>query len=109
MDDNGNETWWMKTEDKEAEFDRDFLREDTEEREEANDVKKKEEETSLASDMVEKRTEEKLRGCERMSDKSEVKKCENDEILKRKVCESIDETKEKGFCAKEQKKNEEKR
>jgi len=47
IDDNGNETWWMKMEDKETELDRDLLREDTEEHEEANDVENREEKQVL--------------------------------------------------------------
>jgi len=94
----------MKTEGKETEFSRDFLREDKEDHEEANDVKKKEKQTSFASDTVERQAEEKLRDCECLIDDNEANKCEKDEILKREVCESIADVKNKDSAQKNKRK-----
>jgi len=57
--------------------------------------------------MVKKSTDKNLRDCECMINKNEVKNCENNEIMKREVCESIAEVNTKIIC-KEQKKNKEK-
>jgi len=71
---------------------------------EANDVKKREKEMSFVSDTVERKAEEKFDDCRRMNDKSEAKKCENDEILMRKVSESIDEVKNDDYTQKNERK-----
>ncbi len=104
FDNNGFATLKTRTEDKETEFDRDFLREDKEDHEEANDVKKREEETSFASDTVEKPTVKNLRDCEHMIDKTEAKKCENNEISKIEPSELIAEVKKKDSAQKNERK-----
>jgi len=71
------------------------LREDREECEESNDDKKRREETSFASNMVENPTDENMRDCKCRSCKSEAKKCENNEILKRELSDLIAEVKKK--------------
>jgi len=85
----------MTLEDKETKFDQDFLREDKEEHEEANDVEKREEEMSFVSDTVKRQAEEKFNDCKCMSNKSEAKKCKNDEIIKREPSKLIAEVKRK--------------
>ncbi len=101
MRDNGIATLKTRTEDKEAKFD---LREDTEEHEEANDVKKREEETSFVSNIVKKQAAENLRDCECMSNKNDAKKCKNNEISKREPSELTAEVKKKDYTQKNERK-----
>jgi len=91
--DNCNELVMNKTNVKKSESDDAKTLDDTEKCEEAKDVENRERETSFVSDTVERRAEEKFRDCERLNDKNDAKKCENNEISKSKPSESIAEVK----------------